>query len=85
MSQNRLRVYYGPEHESVADHGAVGLKVARQATAKVSVSLGEVLPYLSEALTSDRAWLEDFADDEITISRDLYEVILAFQNYRPSA
>ncbi len=85
MSQNRLRVYYGPEQESVADHGSVGLGVSRQATAKVSVSLGEVLPYLSEALTSDRAWLEDFSDDEITISRDLYEVILAFQNYRPSA
>jgi hypothetical protein len=30
--------------------------------------------------------LDDFRDDEITISSDLYEVILAYQHFRrPSA
>jgi hypothetical protein len=30
--------------------------------------------------------LADFADDEITVSMDLYEVLLAYQHYRrPSA
>ena len=39
-----------------------------------------------DAACSKRTWLKDFEDDEITISRDLYEVILAYQHYqRPSA
>jgi hypothetical protein len=37
-------------------------------------------------MRSQRTWLRDFADDEITISTDLYEVLLAYQHYRrPSA
>ena len=46
----------------------------------------DVLPLLSDAVRSDRTWLRDFADDEVTISMDLYEVLLAYQHYRrPSA
>jgi hypothetical protein len=50
------------------------------------VSVGEVLPLLADAVGSQRTWLKDFDDDEITISTDLYEVLLAYQHYRrPSA
>jgi len=41
-----------------------------------------VLPLLADAVRSERTWLRDFHDDEITISMDLYEVILAYQHYR---
>ena len=34
----------------------------------------DILPLLSDAIQSERTWLRDFADDEITISMDLYEV-----------
>ncbi len=52
----------------------------------VTVPLMEVLPLLAEAIRSERTWLQDFADDEINISMDLYEVLLAYQHYRrPSA
>ena len=52
----------------------------------ISVPLTEVLPLLADAVRSDRTWLRDFADDEVTISMDLYEVLLAYQHYRrPSA
>jgi hypothetical protein len=48
--------------------------------------VGEVLPILADALLARRAWLQDFEDDEITISSDLYEVMLAYQHFRrPSA
>jgi hypothetical protein len=58
-------------------------KDARQTT---TVSLSEILPMLADAVRSDRTWLRDFENDEITISMDLYEVILAYQFYRrPSA
>jgi hypothetical protein len=52
----------------------------------VTVSLGEILPMLADAVQSNRTWLGDFTDDDVTISSDLYEVILAYQHYRrPSA
>jgi hypothetical protein len=47
--------------------------------------LGEVLPLLADAVASRRTWLSDFEDDKITISADLYEVLLAYQYYRHPA
>jgi len=82
MSPNHLRVYYGPQNEAEATCGAEA-KAARQS---VTVPLVEVLPLLADAVQSERTWLRDFEDDEITISMDLYEVLLAYQHYRrPSA
>ncbi len=75
-----LRVYSGPPEEDAP----VGVLESKQPT--VTVPLGEVLPLLADAVRSNRTWLRDFAQDEITISMDLYEVILAYQFYRrPSA
>ena len=46
------------------------------------VTLGEVLPILADAVASDRTWLSDFADDEISISSDLYDVLQAYRHFR---
>lgn len=79
MLSNRLRVYYGPE-EGAAVPATIPLRNS------VQLTLGEVLPLLVEAAKSGRAWVDDFADDEISISSDLYEVLLAYQHFRrPSA
>jgi hypothetical protein len=52
----------------------------------VTVPLKEVLGTLVEAVQRGRGWVQDFSDDEVSISTDLYEVILAYQHYhRPSA
>jgi hypothetical protein len=52
----------------------------------VTVPLGEILPMLADAVGSNRTWLRDFTADDVTITSDLYEVILAYQHYRrPSA
>ncbi len=48
----------------------------------VTVSFGEVLPLIVDAVTSERTWLSDFELDDITISRDLYEVLSAYQYFR---
>jgi hypothetical protein len=80
MARNHLRVYYGPQTE-------VAPRPTKQpATDNVTVALGEILPLLADAVRSDRTWLRDFEEDEVTISTDLYEVILAYQHFRrPSA
>jgi hypothetical protein len=80
MNASHLRVYYGPQDETAKAN------VAQVEHEKVTVPLIEVMPLLADAVQSHRTWLRDFADDEVTISMDLYEVLLAYQHYRrPSA
>jgi hypothetical protein len=80
MARCNLRVYYGPETRCAASVP----KETHENT--VQLRLGEIFPLLADAVRSERTWLRDFEDDEITISMDLYEVILAYQHCRrPSA
>jgi hypothetical protein len=82
MNPVPFRVYYGPQDDS---EGASVTEV-KQLRRTVTVPLGEVLPLLADAVRSNRTWLGDFRDDEVTVSMDLYEVLLAYQYYRrPSA
>lgn len=79
MSRSRLRIYYGPEASSAPVD-------ASDKQRKVQVPLSEIFPLLADAVRNERTWLRDFANDEISISTDLYEVILAYQYCRrPSA
>lgn len=68
----RLRVYFGPE-ASPTDKSET-----------IDVPLGAILPQLVEAVLTRRAWLDDFADEKLTISTDLYEVLLAARRQRPA-
>ncbi len=81
MPHPRLRVYFGPDSSCDTDT----LPPPHSEDATVSVPLGEVLPLLADALQSQRTWLKDFEDDSINVSADLYEVLLAYQHFRPSA
>jgi hypothetical protein len=84
MARSQLRVYYGPQSDVCA--ALAETKESKEAKDTVSVSLGEILPLLADAVRNERTWLRDFEDDNVTISTDLYEVILAYQHYRrPSA
>jgi hypothetical protein len=83
MSSVPLRIYCGPQDDAPA---GVNVSEPKEARETVTVPLLEILPLLADAVQSERTWLRDFEDDEITISMDLYEVILAYQHYRrPSA
>jgi len=82
MAMSHLRVYDGPE--DAAQTTSVTEESDRRH--EVSVPLRDILRTLADAVHSDRGWVRDFENDEITISTDLYEVILAYQHYRrPSA
>lgn len=71
--RNRLRIFSADE--SVHSH----------APTNVTLKLGEILEPLAEALQSRRAFLEDFADDEVRIPADLYETLMASATMRKSA
>jgi hypothetical protein len=51
----------------------------------VHVRLGDLLPLVALAHRHNYLWLQDFLDDEVTITADLYEVLRAFRYHRPSA
>ena len=76
----QLRIYRGPAEPTSTTHTA-----SNTGPNTVTVSLGEVLPLLADAVASQRTWLGDFTDDDITISADLYEVLLAYQYFRRPA
>ncbi|MBP88654.1 MAG: hypothetical protein CMJ64_18390 [Planctomycetaceae bacterium] len=81
MAQPRLRIYYGPSEEQTAT-----VHASEERVNTVTVPLGDIFPLLADALQNESSWLRDFEDDEITISSDLYEVVLAYQHFRrPSA
>lgn len=51
----------------------------------VSVRLSDITRVLEDAVHQRRTWVRDFADDEVQISADLYEVLSAYWHLRPSA
>lgn len=70
-----LRVFPTPEEQRPRESPAPAVRV----------SLGELLPLVAVAHRNNYVWLQDFLDDEVCITRDLYDVIRAFRSYRPSA
>ena len=53
--------------------------------ATVRISLGDLLPLIAAAHRLNYLWLQDFLDDEVAVTPDLYEVLRAFRSQRPSA
>jgi hypothetical protein len=51
----------------------------------VRLRLADLLPLVALAHRNNYAWLQDFLDDEVAVSEDLYEILQAFRCYRPSA
>ncbi len=72
----QLRVYPHSAAEELVD--------SPQAT--VRVGLVDLLPLLAVAKRHNYLWLQDFLDDEVRITPDLYDILRAFRSYRrPSA
>lgn len=71
----RLRVYPASDEPIAASTPAP----------TVRVTLSELLPLVALAHRNNYVWLQDFLDDEVRITADLYEVLQAFRCYRPSA
>ena len=51
----------------------------------IRMRLGDVSQILADASRWKRTWLDDFQNDEIEVSQDLYEVLSAYLEMRPGA
>ena len=84
MSKPALRLFPGQENSDRRERELD--RISGTADPKtVAVPLGKIVPLLMDAVSNDRAWLTDFADDTIRIDADLYEVLLAYQQIQTRA
>ena len=75
MATARLRVFPQPENEAPeADHSPA-----------MPIRLVDLYPLLAQAYRDNYVWLRDFEDDQLLVSPDLFEVVRAFADCRPSA
>ncbi len=52
----------------------------------INIRLGDLLPIIAFARRNNYLWLQDFLEDEVTVTPDLYDVIRSFYAaQRPSA
>jgi hypothetical protein len=50
----------------------------------VRIRLRDLLPLVAMAQKNHFIWLKDFLDDEVCISDDLHDVLMAFRGTRPA-
>lgn len=53
--------------------------------ATVTIRVRDLIPAFREAVSNRLAWIHDFQDDPIVVSKDMYEVLIALQNIRRAA
>ena len=73
--RSRLRLFVGAEAPETVTYPEP----------EVSMKLGELTRILADAIIWDRTWVADFADDDVRISADLFEVLSNYSQMRPSA
>lgn len=73
MMRHRLRLFTGEEDS------------AQDVAENVTVKLADISRALQDATRWNRTWLSDFADDEIQVSSDLYEILSTYMRLRPGA
>lgn len=52
---------------------------------QVEMELARFTQILKDAVVWDRTWLQDMGDERIQMSADLYELLTAYSQMRPSA
>ena len=51
----------------------------------VTVRLRDMLPAFQLSTTARLAWVNDFADDPVVITKDLFDVLLTYQRFNNAA
>ncbi len=58
---------------------------SRSSPSTVTVRLRDMLPNLQRSTSAGLAWVNDFADDPVVITKDLYDVLLTYERLRRAA
>lgn len=83
MPNRSLRLFPSPPSETRRERELDRICGVNQPKS-VTIPLATIVPLLIEASESNRAWLNDFADDTVQVDSDLYEVLMACQSMQTS-
>lgn len=61
-----------------------GFAAKQNHSSTVAVRLQDILPVMAKAFEENVAWIGDFEDDTISVSKDLYDVIAAAKQFQHS-
>ena len=75
MASARLRVFPRPEEDACDEVPAPN----------IPIRLMDLYPLLAQAYRDNYVWLRVFVDEELLVGKDLFEVVRAFIDCRPSA
>ena len=75
MATAQLRLFPRPEEETHNEPHAPS----------IPIRLADLYPLLAQAFRDNYVWLRDFEDEQLLVSNDLFEVVRAFSDCRPSA
>jgi hypothetical protein len=74
MATARLRLFPRPDSHALEAE-----------TPSVPVRLIDLYPLLAQAYRDHYSWLRDFENEQLLVSPDLYEIVRAFSDCKPSA
>jgi hypothetical protein len=79
---NRTGIRFDLNGKQIPDEIA-SVSSIRNDKESVEISFGCLLPMLEEAISSRRLWIDDFSDEPVQVSSDLFDVIQAFRYFNP--
>lgn len=84
MSQPKLKIFrpeipMDSQGQGAVENHAYSELILEGVFDPVRIAAGDFFHLIQDAISSKRAWLQDFEDDAMVISRDFYEVLLAYQ------
>lgn len=71
-----------PEGALVSSHAPSGTPDTKPEQPTMPVAIRDLVPLLVDAYQTDRTWLKDFERESIQVTPDLYDVLLAYQQFR---
>ena len=79
----KFTVYSGPNQDSESSSPKAGEgSKPTSGSHLLPVAVRDLVPLLVDAFETDRTWLKDFGREHIHVSADLYEILLAYQQFR---
>ncbi len=70
----RLKLFVGDDEQQCVEYTAPDAAMSLQEFARV----------IADAVNWERTWLQDFADDQVIVSQDLYEIIRIYDDVHPA-
>ena len=71
-----------PEGAFVGSDTSSGSTEGKSEQPTMPVAIRDLVPLLVDAFQTDRTWLKDFERESIQVTPDLYDVLLAYQQFR---